>query len=94
MRARVIGDRVHARQLAQMRRRLPSYNPNDANFRRLWYVRYADDFLLGFIGPKSEAEDIKCQLGTFLREQLKLDLSHEKTLISHTRTLTARLPQL
>jgi hypothetical protein len=46
--------------------------------------------LLGFIGPKSEAEAIKQQLKTFLREQLKLELSEEKTLITHARSEAAR----
>ncbi len=32
--------------------------PSDPDYRRLRYVRYADDFLLGFVGPASEAKDI------------------------------------
>src|SRR5260221_9889340 len=47
-------------------------------------------FLLGFIGPKEEAEEIKRQLGAFLQERLKLELSQTKTLITHARTETAR----
>jgi len=69
---------------------VPSVDPYDPHFRRLRYVRYADDFLLSFIGPKSEAEEIKQQLGTFLQEQLKLELSKTKTLLTHARTETAR----
>ena len=65
-------------------------NTLDPNYRRLKYVRYADDFLLGFIGPKSEAEEIKRKLEAFLREQLKLELSQTKTLITHARTERAR----
>jgi hypothetical protein len=53
-------------------------------------VRYADDFLLGFNGPRSEAEEIKHQLRDFLREELKLELSEEKTLITHARSEAAR----
>ena len=67
---------------------------NDPNFRRLLYVRYADDFLLGFIGPKSEAEEIKQQIGKFLQEELKLELSDTKTLITHARTEAARFLRL
>jgi group II intron reverse transcriptase/maturase len=89
-RARGKGDRATVRRLAQARRRLPSHDPQDPTFRRLRYVRYADDFLLGFIGPKSEAEAIKRHLGEFLREKLKLELSHDKTLVSHARTTAAR----
>jgi len=62
----------------------------DPDYRRLNYIRYADDFLLGFDGPRDEAEDIKTILGTFLKDHLKLELSPEKTLITHTRTEKAR----
>jgi hypothetical protein len=53
-------------------------------------VRYADDFLLGFSGPRSEAETIKQALREFLREHLKLELSEAKTLITHARSESAR----
>ncbi len=69
---------------------LPNYDTQDASYRRLRYLRYADDFLLGFTGPRAEAEDIKQQLDTFLRERLKLDLSPTKTLITHGRSEAAR----
>jgi len=62
----------------------------DPKYRRLRYIRYADDFLLGFAGPKDEAEEIKDQLKTFLHEQLKLELSPEKTLITHALTEKAQ----
>jgi hypothetical protein len=75
--------------LAKQRRRLPSSDPNDANFRRLKYVRYADDFLLGFIGPKAEAMEIKQKIATFL-VTLGLTLSEQKTLITHATTGRAR----
>ncbi len=45
---------------------------------------------LGFVGPKEEAEEIKQRLRTFLQEELKLELSEAKTLITHARTETAR----
>jgi hypothetical protein len=53
-------------------------------------VRYADDFLLGFIGPKVEAEEIKAKLTTFLRTRLSLTLAAAKTLITHARADRAR----
>jgi group II intron reverse transcriptase/maturase len=65
-------------------------DPFDPNYRRLKYIRYADDFLLGFDGPKEDAEVIKTRLGEFLRDYLKLELSPEKTLITHTKTEKAR----
>ena len=62
---------------------LSSGDPHDPDYRRLRYVRYADDFVLGFIGPKAEAEQIKESLATFLCESLKLELSGEKTPVQH-----------
>ena len=57
----------------------------DENFRRLKYVRYADDFLCAVIGTKAEAETIKQDIKMFLQEKLALELSEEKTLITHGR---------
>ena len=89
-RARERGDRVEARSLRQRLRGLPSKDPRDPGYRRLRYCRYADDHLLGFTGPKAEAEEIKQRLGQFLRDELRLELSEEKTLITHARTSAAR----
>jgi group II intron reverse transcriptase/maturase len=85
-RAKRRGNRMAVRTLRQQRRALPSQDPNDPDFRRLRYLRYADDFLLGFSGPKAEAEEIKRQLAVFLGDELKLELSDEKTLITHAHT--------
>jgi len=84
------GRREEARALRQQMQRTPSKLPNDPDYRRLKYIRYADDFLLGFLGPRSEAEEIKRRIGEFLRDELKLELSDEKTLITHARTGAAR----
>jgi group II intron reverse transcriptase/maturase len=78
------------RPLRREFRSLSSKDQFDPDYRRLRYVRYADDFLLGFDGPREEAEAIKARLGDFLRDQLKLELSPEKTLITHARTEKAR----
>jgi len=78
---------VKARKAAQ---KLPSVDLNDPDYRRLRFVRYAEDWLLGLIGTKEEAEHIKEQTKTFLHDELKLDLSEEKTLITHARTQAAR----
>jgi len=88
--ARRAGDRVQARELALNLRALPSVDPMDPGYRRLLYCRYADDHLLGFIGPKAEAEEIKSKLARFLRERLALELNPDKTLITHARTSAAR----
>lgn len=89
-RARRRGNRTAARTLVRHRRRLPSKDPQDPGYRRLRYVRYADDWLLGFAGPKREAEQIKARIGTFLREELKLELSPAKTLVTHATSQAAR----
>src|SRR5258708_39855435 len=76
--------------LRKQRRKLPSQHPQDRDYRRLRYVRHADDWVLGFSGPKEEAEEIKRELREFLRETLKLELSEEKTLLTHARTGAAK----
>ncbi|MGI5135836.1 MULTISPECIES: reverse transcriptase domain-containing protein [unclassified Streptomyces] len=85
-----IGNRDQAKALWQQMQRLPSRDPLDPGFRRLRYCRYADDWLLGFTGPKREAEEMKADIGKFLRDELKLELSPSKTLITHGRTRPAR----
>jgi hypothetical protein len=84
------GQKEAALRLRKQLQKLPSIDPHDPDYRRLKYVRYADDFGLAFTGPKTEAEDIKRQLGMFLREDLGLKLSEEKTLITHARSEAAR----
>ncbi len=84
------GERPALRQLRKQRRGLPAGDPQDPGYRRLRYVRYADDHLLGFTGPKAEAEEIKQRLAHFLRNELKLELAQDKTLITHARTGAAR----
>src|SRR6266516_5793845 len=85
-----IGNAQKAKKLKAQSRTIPSILVHDPNYRRLRYIRYADDFLLGFNGPKSEAEEIKQKIRTYLQEELKLELSETKTLITHSRKETAR----
>lgn len=61
----------------------PSREPMDPNYRRVLYVRYADDFLIGVIGNKADAEQIKTAVSEFLKQELNLTMSPEKTLITH-----------
>ena len=89
-RARKHGDRAAARDLGKQLRALPASDPMDPGYRRLKYIRYADDHILGFIGPKAEAEEIKAKLAKFLRETLELELNQQKTLITHARSQHAR----
>lgn len=89
-RARRAGEMETVHRLEQERRSHPAVNTQDPDFRRLRYTRYADDFILGFIGSKAEALEIKAQIGRYLQEKLHLQLSNEKTLITHARTQQAR----
>ncbi|MFE5738850.1 reverse transcriptase/maturase family protein [Streptomyces celluloflavus] len=81
---------AQVRQWRKELRRHPVGDPHDPDYRRLRYIRYADDHLLGFTGPKAEAERIKQRLAAFLRDDLKLELNQSKTLITHGRTQAAR----
>ena len=89
-RRRKAGKLKEAKALAKQLRTLPQGDSADPNYRRLRYIRYADDTLFGFAGPKAEAEEIKQQLKEFLQDTLKLELSEEKTLIPHAKTEAAR----
>ena len=73
--------KVH--ELSRKLETMPTKNEMDEDFRRLSYVRYADDFLCGVVGTKAEAVQIKEDIKDFLSEKLHLSLSYEKTLITH-----------
>jgi group II intron reverse transcriptase/maturase len=82
-RARNRGDYARAAAVGKQLRRLPSKDPMDAGYRRVRYVRYADDFLIGVSGPLALAHRIRDGLGRFLKARLKLDLNRDKTHITH-----------
>jgi RNA-directed DNA polymerase len=79
------------RELSAIQKRLPASDPLDPTYRRLHYVRYADDFLIGIIGSKHEAEILFTEVKTFLHNTLKLDISEEKSGIHHAKEGTAFL---
>jgi len=72
------------REIDRKKLTMPYSDPFDTSFRRLQYVRYADDFLIGVIGNKEDAVAIKEQVKAFVTDTLKLELSDEKTLITHS----------
>ena len=76
--------RVRANALKQLRI-IPRYDMNDPNFRRIMYVRYADDFVVLLAGMKSEAMEIRDRIKIFLKDTCGLDLNMDKTIISSTR---------
>lgn len=84
------GLREGTRQMRRRLQQLPSRDPNDPGYRRLRYIRYCDDWLLGYTGTRREAEDIKEKIGKFLDSRMHLELSEHKTLITHGRTTPAR----
>ena len=71
------------KELDKKRRFIPCHMAMDENYKRMQYVRYADDFLIGVIGSKKDCETIKRDITVFLSEKLSLELSQEKTLITH-----------
>jgi len=79
------GDWSEYKARADQLMRTTCTDPQDPNFRRMVYQRYADDFLVGIIGSKEDAKTVKAQLTEFLREKLQLELSAEKTLITNAK---------
>jgi group II intron reverse transcriptase/maturase len=63
----------------------PASDPLDPDFRRMAYCRYADDFLVGIAGSKADAIAVKEWLADYLKTELHLELSAEKTLITNAR---------
>ncbi len=79
------------RELSEEQKRLPASDPLDPTYRRLFYVRYADDYLIGIIGNKQEAEILFKEVKTFLNTRLKLEISEEKSGIHHAKEGTSFL---
>jgi RNA-directed DNA polymerase len=73
------------RELSKQQRSLPASDPLDPNVKRLFYARYADDFLIGIIGSRQEAETIFSECQEFLNTYLKLTISEEKSGIHHAK---------
>lgn len=76
---------MEVRELHHQMQQLPATLDMDENFRRMRYVRYADDFLIGVIGSMEDCARIKEDIKNYLNDVLKLELSDEKTLITNSR---------
>ena len=61
------------------------YKQGSGSIKRLKYVRYADDFLIGIIGSLEDCKTVKEDIKNYLKEALKLELSDEKTLITNAQ---------
>jgi group II intron reverse transcriptase/maturase len=83
------GDLEAYKHYGKLMKSVPSIIDDDS-YRKLEYIRYADDFLLSFAGPKKEAEEIREHIRNFLERELSLELSIEKTLITNARNEKAR----
>lgn len=73
------------RKLEKERVNIPCNDPMDNDYARLFYVRYADDWLCGVIGSKDDCKKIKEDFKNFLYDELQLNLSEEKTLITNAK---------
>jgi len=63
--------------------KIPSRIPNEIGYRNCKYTRYADDFVIGILGPRELAVEIRDKVKDFLKNELNLELSLEKTKITH-----------
>ena len=62
----------------------PYYAQCNSGYKCLYYCRYADDFIISVIGSREDAERIKADVKDFLKGTLKLEMSEEKTKITHS----------
>lgn len=77
--------RARIKRLEEERAKLPVYVMDDENYRRLHYIRYADDFAIGLIGSKKDAIAIYQEVEGFLREHLRLEVAGDKSGIRFIR---------
>ena len=79
--------KIRSRKLKELEMIEKSKTPyvyNDSNYKRVQYTRYADDFIIGVIGSKADAESVRKDVKTFLQDVLKLEMSDTKTKVTHT----------
>lgn len=72
------------KELREKMLEIPASDQMDPEYKRLHYTRYADDFIIGIIGSKKDAQEIKNDIQKFLEIKLDIELSQEKTLITHS----------
>lgn len=76
---------IEIKRLREERNKYPARNEMDSGIKRLQYVRYADDFLIGIIGSLDDCKTVKEDIKIYLKEALQLELSEEKTLITNAQ---------
>lgn len=57
----------------------------DPEYKRMRFVRYAYEFLIGVIGSKADCEAIRNKIFEFLLNELKMNLNLDKTKITHAQ---------
>ena len=77
------GDLTKVQELRKNLWKLDSKDPFDPNFKRLHYIRYVDDFVVGVVGSLEDTTMIRNKIDGFLKNELKLSLSSKKTTITH-----------
>src|SRR5260370_2876333 len=73
------------RRVDQLRKQLPSGDPFDDEYKRLYFCRYADDFCIGIIGSRADAEQIRQEVRQFIEHHLRLTIAEEKSHIRHSK---------
>src|SRR5437016_803787 len=73
------------RRVDQLRKQLPSGDPFDDEYKRLYFCRYADDFCIGIIGSRADAEQIWQEVRQFIEHDLRLAIAEEKSHIRHSK---------
>jgi group II intron reverse transcriptase/maturase len=96
IKGRAVNTTLNKDQLAQLGnlekklRTIPSKDPTTPEYRKLLFIRYADDWIIGIIGEKQDATKIQMKVETYVKEHLKLTLSTEKTKLTYLRNPTTR----
>ena len=72
------------KKLEALERQITPALPLDDSYKRIQYTRYADDFIIGIIGSKTDAENVKSDVGKYLSDKLGLEMSDTKTKVTHT----------
>lgn len=86
--ARKEGDSKEIKKLLVKRKKIPSISYSDSSYKRLYYVRYADDWIVTITGPRKDAVDILNKIDGF-GKTLKLNLNLTKTRITNLHTDSA-----
>jgi group II intron reverse transcriptase/maturase len=80
---KAVGNIPLQKRIRKERWQVNSLDPFDSNFKRLYYIRYVDDFIIGVVGSREDTIKIKYRIEEFMKSKLKLVLNSEKSLVTH-----------